>query len=136
MLRQSFTSLAPRVLPRVLEAARPAILLAVRNLATKAPGSDPLDLLKKECIGRNLCDEEGYRLPGKHWVISVAVAPEDRTKVSAAIDLVHANFTHLLSKSHSLLATKPAKCWYPTYFIRRNRLCHEARYFNIGGNCD
>jgi hypothetical protein len=92
MLRQSFTSLAPRVLPRVLEAARPAVFLAVRNLATKAPGSDPLDLLKKECISRNLCDEEGYRLPGKHWIISVAVAPEDRTKVSA-IELVHANFT-------------------------------------------
>jgi hypothetical protein len=89
MLRHSVTSLAPRVLPRVLEVTRPAILLAVRNLTSrsKAPGSDPLDILKKECIGRNLCDEEGYRLPGKHWVISVAVAPEDRTKVSV-IDLV------------------------------------------------
>lgn len=83
MLRQSFTSLAPRVLPRVLEATRPAILLAVRNLASfKAPGSNPLDILKKECIDRRLCDEEGCRLPRVHWVFSVAVAPEDRTKVS------------------------------------------------------
>jgi hypothetical protein len=88
MLRQSFTTFAPRVLPRVLEAARPAMFLAVRKLATfKAPGSDPLDILKKECISRCLCDEEGYRIPGKHWVFSVAVAPEDRTKVSV-INLV------------------------------------------------
>jgi hypothetical protein len=94
MLRQSFTSIAPRVLPRVLEAARPAMLLAVRNLATsKAPGSDPLDILKKECISRCLCDEEGYRLPGKHWVVSVAVAPEDRTKVSV-IDRVARRVAH------------------------------------------
>lgn len=108
MLRQSFTSLAPRVLPRVLEVARPAIFLAVRNLASKsckAPGSDPLDIIKKECIGRNLCDDEGYRLPGKHWVISVAVAPEDRKKVSVIdllLVLLPVQSCTPISKSHSI----------------------------------
>ena len=46
-----------------------------RSFATRAssPGSDPLDILLKECVGRNLCNEQGYRLPGVHWVCAIAV---------------------------------------------------------------
>jgi hypothetical protein len=109
MLRQSFASLAPRVLPRVLEAtSRPAIFLAVRNLTSKnkAPGSDPLDVLKKECLARSLCDQQGCRLPGVHWVFSIAAAP-DPTKVSTMnIDLldVVVRFIHKSHISHHTAA--------------------------------
>jgi hypothetical protein len=83
MIRQSFTSLAPRVLPRVMGAATPVFFHAVRTMAAAASrglGSDPLDVLRKECLARQLCDEEGCRLPGVHWVLNVAIAPTDPTK--------------------------------------------------------
>ena len=48
--------------------------LQQRGLATRAhmPGSDPLDILRKECVARQLCDEQGFRLPGVHWVCAIA----------------------------------------------------------------
>lgn len=52
-----------------------------RMFASKPPGSNPLHLLRKECMARYLCDEEGSRLPGVHWVFSLSVTPTDLTKV-------------------------------------------------------
>lgn len=52
-----------------------------RSFATKPPGSDPLDVIRDECLRRNLCDEHGYRRPGVHWVFSVAVTPNDPNQV-------------------------------------------------------
>jgi len=83
---------APVVLSRALEVAAatattrttPTAIVAhsrqtgVRRLAStsksKPPGSDPLDVLKKECVSRNLCDKDGGRLPGSHWVVIVSTA--------------------------------------------------------------
>lgn len=48
-----------------------------RTMISRPPGSDPLDTLRKECMARNLCDEEGSRLPGTHWVLSLAISPPD-----------------------------------------------------------
>jgi hypothetical protein len=45
-----------------------------RTLAVKAPGPDPLEVLRKECVNRKLCTVDGYRSPGVHWVFSVAMA--------------------------------------------------------------
>ena len=54
----------------------------IRAFATgRKPGSDPLDVIRKECMARNLCDEHGYRRPGVHWVISIAISPDDVSKV-------------------------------------------------------
>lgn len=50
----------------------------------KLPGPDPLEILRKESLARNLCDEEGFRRPGVHWVISLAVSPDDIYHVSTA----------------------------------------------------
>jgi hypothetical protein len=58
-----------------------ARFVVVRALGTKPPGSDPLDVIRKECLTRNLCDEHGYRRPGVHWVFSVAVTPDDPSQV-------------------------------------------------------
>lgn len=53
-----------------------------RNFGTKSPGLDPLELIRKECLARNLCDEHGYRRPGVHWVFSIAITPDDPNHVS------------------------------------------------------
>jgi hypothetical protein len=59
-----------------------------RSFTSKAPGHNPLDVLRKESMARNLCDEDGSRLPGVHWVLALAMAPppppssSDRQKVS------------------------------------------------------
>ena len=53
----------------------------IRALGTKPPGLDPLEVIRKECLARNLCDEHGYRRPGVHWVFSVAITPDDITQV-------------------------------------------------------
>jgi hypothetical protein len=58
---------------------------AARAFTAKAPGANPLEVIKKECLHRNLCDEHGYRRPGVHWVLSVAVTPEDPTKVCPSL---------------------------------------------------
>jgi hypothetical protein len=57
---------------------------AARAFGTKPPGGDPLDLIRKECVARNLCDEYGYRRPGVHWVFSVAITPDDANLVSVS----------------------------------------------------
>jgi hypothetical protein len=45
------------------------------------PASDPLVLIRDECLKRKLCDEFGFRRPGVHWVFSVAVTPDDVSQV-------------------------------------------------------
>jgi hypothetical protein len=57
-----------------------------RAFASRAPGSNPLDVIRKECLARNLCDENGYRRPGVHWVFSIAIAPKDVSKVGNSVD--------------------------------------------------
>jgi hypothetical protein len=47
----------------------------IRTLVVKSPGPDPLEVLRKECVNRKLCDRMGYRQPGVHWAFSVAMAP-------------------------------------------------------------
>ncbi|GAX25107.1 hypothetical protein FisN_10Lh308 [Fistulifera solaris] len=49
-----------------------------RSVATKSPGSNPLEILRQECCGRKLCDEQGYRLNDAHWVCAVAVPMENK----------------------------------------------------------
>lgn len=58
--------------------------MIARSLATRSPGNDPLTVIRKECEGRHLCDEHGYRRPGVHWVFSLAVTPDDVTMVRSA----------------------------------------------------
>jgi hypothetical protein len=58
---------------------------ATRAFAHRAPGSDPLDVIRKECFARNLCDENGYRRPGVHWVFSIAICPDDLSKVGMSV---------------------------------------------------
>lgn len=58
--------------------------MIARSLATRSPGNDPLNVIRKECEGRHLCDEHGYRRPGVHWVFSLAVTPNDVTMVRSA----------------------------------------------------
>lgn len=50
------------------------ILLQRRNVATKAPGSNPLEILRKESYARKLCDEQGFRFNDTHWVCAVSLA--------------------------------------------------------------
>jgi hypothetical protein len=57
--------------------------VAIRSLATRPPpGTNPLDMIRKECSNRHLCDEHGVRRPGVHWVFSLAVTPDDINEVS------------------------------------------------------
>jgi len=51
--------------------------IVMRSFATKPPGSDPLSIMRKECLARNLCDSHGSRRDGVHWVFSVAISPDD-----------------------------------------------------------
>lgn len=37
------------------------------------PSTRPLEVLRKESHGRSLCDKQGCRLPGVHWVMSIAL---------------------------------------------------------------
>jgi hypothetical protein len=66
---------------RLFPQGRSILATATRTFGTKPPGADPLELIRKECLVRNLCDEHGYRRPGVHWVFSVAVTPDDPNKV-------------------------------------------------------
>jgi hypothetical protein len=56
--------------------------LTVSRKAIKAPGSDPLDVWKKECVARKICDQDGGRLPGSHWTVCIAIAADVASKVS------------------------------------------------------
>jgi hypothetical protein len=71
--------------PLLLRHVQPKLLRGtVRSLAVsriKSPGSDPLEVWKKECIARNICDEDGGRLPGSHWTVCIAIATETSSKV-------------------------------------------------------
>ena len=63
-----------------------------RNL-TVLRGTDPLEILLKECVARNLCDADGNRLPDVHWVCAIALGgsvqqqenSNNSTKAAAAI---------------------------------------------------
>ena len=55
----------------------PSTVGATRTLVVKPPGPDPLEVLRKECVHRKLCDTMGYRQPGVHWAFSVAMSPLD-----------------------------------------------------------
>jgi hypothetical protein len=72
-------SSSPRTALRNAEAMFQTV--AVRSLATKPPGPNPFDVIRKECVQRHLCDEHGYRRPGVHWVFSLAVTPDDISQV-------------------------------------------------------
>jgi hypothetical protein len=54
-----------------------------RSTSSAIPlGSDPLDILRKECAGRKRCDPEGRRLKTTdHWSLSIAVASSDAKQV-------------------------------------------------------
>jgi len=83
MLRQSFASFAPRVVPQAVQAASPLQALLLRTLTTHAPGSDPLDVLQKECDenqhkysnGSYDCDEKRIsdiydEFPGNKYIVT------------------------------------------------------------------
>jgi len=53
------------------------VTISKAYFGSKAPGRDPLALIRDECHKRKLCDEYGFRRPGVHWVFSVAVTPDD-----------------------------------------------------------
>jgi hypothetical protein len=53
----------------------------IRTFTAKAPGSDPLELLRKTSENRNLCDATGFRRPGIHWVFNIAATNGDTTQV-------------------------------------------------------
>jgi len=50
-------------------------ILLARTLVSKAPGNDPLDVLRKDSLQRKHCDLHGYRQPGVHWVMALAMLP-------------------------------------------------------------
>ena len=68
MIRQAATIAVPRLRPTTK-------LFVARTLVSKAPGADPLEVLRKDSLGHKLCDEGGYRKPGVHWVFAVAMTP-------------------------------------------------------------
>jgi hypothetical protein len=79
MLRHPNPLLRPAHTQQLLRAA--ARTLTVSRKAIKAPGSDPLDVWKKECVARKLCDEDGGRVPGSHWTVCIAIATDHAIKV-------------------------------------------------------
>ena len=50
-------------------------ILLARTLVSKAPGNDPLDVFRKDSLQRKHCDSHGYRQPGVHWVMALAMLP-------------------------------------------------------------
>lgn len=59
-----------------------SVNIITRTLISKSPGADPLEMLRKESMNRNLCDLGGYRLPGVHWTFAIAMAPLPDMEVS------------------------------------------------------
>jgi len=93
----------------------------IRNFtAAKAPGSDPLELLRKTSEDRNLCDATGFRRPGIHWVFNIAATNGDITQppslrtlgfqraTAAGVDFV----TKIGSASDLLTDNKPVSFLY------------------------
>ena len=85
MIRQAATIAIPRlraagVLQNNNNHITKAVLqqfIVTRTLVDKAPGVDPLEVLRRDCLARKLCDEGGYRNAGVHWVFAVAMSPLD-----------------------------------------------------------
>lgn len=73
MIRQAATTLQRPSMVRTL--LKSTTTIQVRTHVVKTPGPDPLEVLRKECVHRQLCDPRGYRKPGVHWVFSVALSP-------------------------------------------------------------
>lgn len=67
-------------LPMLRVVAQPAFRIRTFAKLT-APGADPLAVLRNTCLNRSLCDEGGFRVPGVHWVFSVAVGSGDANVV-------------------------------------------------------
>ena len=108
---------------------------ALRSLGTKPPPGNPLDMIRKECANRKLCDEHGLRRPGVHWVFSLAVTPDDVNEVCVEMGgvktydkllqtrqlLSGGNESHLTILSHCILAgPKPSHGRSATSFARRH----------------
>jgi len=79
---------AARLAGKALKIQSPRVLASVsvssRSFAKlTAPGPDPLEVLRETCLSKSLCDEGGFRVPGVHWVFSVAVNSESPDDVSA-----------------------------------------------------
>ena len=83
----------------------------IRALGTKPPGMDPLEVIRKECLARNLCDEHGYRRPGVHWVFSIAITPDDITQVCVQITRILAYCWLLSSVSTKIIRFGNALYW-------------------------
>lgn len=84
MIRQAATIAIPRLrAAAVLQNNRHATkavlqqFIVTRTLVDKAPGVDPLEVLRRDCLARKLCDQGGYRNAGVHWVFAVAMASPD-----------------------------------------------------------
>lgn len=81
----SMTSVVPqsmklRLAASALQRRTPLVVDTVRSFAKlSAPGPDPLGVLREACLNRSQCDENGFRVPGTHWVFSVAVSSGDAT---------------------------------------------------------
>ena len=50
------------------------VVCSTRSFAKlSAPGLDPLEVLRETSLKKGLCDQDGFRVAGVHWVFSVAV---------------------------------------------------------------
>jgi hypothetical protein len=55
-------------------AAASVVGCSTRSFAKlSAPGLDPLEVLRETSLKKGLCDRDGFRVAGVHWVFSVAV---------------------------------------------------------------
>jgi len=52
----------------------------VPEVVFDAPGDDPLDQMRHDCIRHKLCDEAGFRKKDVHWTFSLAVGSTDPKK--------------------------------------------------------
>ncbi len=61
----------------------------LRHFSKKAPGNDPLELLKQSSIKRDYCDEDGYRNKDQHWIFGIATSGSSLESVrrSLCVDL-------------------------------------------------
>lgn len=75
------TSVVPksmRLAASAMQRRTPLVVVTVRSFTKlSAPGPDPLGVLRDACLNRSQCDENGFRVPGAHWVFSVAVSSVD-----------------------------------------------------------
>jgi hypothetical protein len=64
------------------------------DVVTSSEVQTPLQILMKTAQSKNLCDQQGFRVPGKSWSFALSIADEIPTKVSTG--------TFLLKCSHLL----------------------------------